>query len=124
MFATITHIPSLHKILSNTPRNHPAPPPTTPNIIRHKTLLQSSSGTELILSANNTNDPFNPGDNTVFGEDTFRVWQDEVARIKVVVSWLLALDSCAQTVSAHTMHMADLHEPLASMVQLRVTVCK
>jgi hypothetical protein len=33
MFATITHIPSLHKILSNTPRNHPAPPPTTPNII-------------------------------------------------------------------------------------------
>jgi hypothetical protein len=23
MFATITHIPSLHKILSNTPRNHP-----------------------------------------------------------------------------------------------------
>jgi hypothetical protein len=37
MFATITHIPSLHKILSNTPRNHPAPPPTTPNIIRHKT---------------------------------------------------------------------------------------
>jgi hypothetical protein len=34
---TITHIPSLHKILSNTPRNHPAPPPTTPNIIRHKT---------------------------------------------------------------------------------------
>jgi hypothetical protein len=24
MFATITHIPSLHKILSNTPRNHPA----------------------------------------------------------------------------------------------------
>jgi hypothetical protein len=37
MFATITHIPSLHKLLSNTPRNHPAPPPTTPNIIRHKT---------------------------------------------------------------------------------------
>jgi hypothetical protein len=37
MFATITHIPSLHKILSNTPRNHPAPPPTTPNITRHKT---------------------------------------------------------------------------------------
>jgi hypothetical protein len=37
MFATITHIPSLHKILSNTPRNHPAPPSTTPNIIRHKT---------------------------------------------------------------------------------------
>jgi hypothetical protein len=37
MFATVTHIPSLHKILSNTPRNHPAPPPTTPNIIRHKT---------------------------------------------------------------------------------------
>jgi hypothetical protein len=36
-FATITHIPSLHKILSNTPKNHPAPPPTTPNIIRHKT---------------------------------------------------------------------------------------
>jgi hypothetical protein len=36
MFATITHIPSLHKILSNTPRNHPAPPPTTPNIIRQK----------------------------------------------------------------------------------------
>jgi hypothetical protein len=29
MFATITHIPSLHKILSNTPRNHPAPPTTT-----------------------------------------------------------------------------------------------
>jgi hypothetical protein len=29
MFATITHNPSLHKILSNTPRNHPAPPPTT-----------------------------------------------------------------------------------------------
>jgi hypothetical protein len=28
---------SMHKILSNTPRNHPAPPPTTPNIIRHKT---------------------------------------------------------------------------------------
>jgi hypothetical protein len=24
MFATITHIPSLHKLLSNTPRNHPA----------------------------------------------------------------------------------------------------
>jgi hypothetical protein len=37
MFATITHIPSLHKILSNTPGNHPAPPPTTPNIIRHET---------------------------------------------------------------------------------------
>jgi hypothetical protein len=37
MFATITHIPSLHKIPSYTPRNHPAPPPTTPNIIRHKT---------------------------------------------------------------------------------------
>jgi hypothetical protein len=37
MFATITHIPSLHKILSITPRNHLAPPPATPNIIRHKT---------------------------------------------------------------------------------------
>jgi hypothetical protein len=27
----------LHKILSNTTRNPPAPPPTTPNIIGHKT---------------------------------------------------------------------------------------
>jgi hypothetical protein len=33
MFATITHIPSLHKIRRNAPRYHPTNPLATPNII-------------------------------------------------------------------------------------------
>jgi hypothetical protein len=37
MFATITHIPSLHKIRRNAPRYHPTNPLATPNIIRNKT---------------------------------------------------------------------------------------
>jgi hypothetical protein len=49
-------------------------------------LPSASSSNELILTASNTNDPFNPGNNVTFAEDFFRVWQDEVARIKVVVS--------------------------------------
>jgi hypothetical protein len=52
-------------------------------------LPSASSSTELILSATNQNDPFNPGNNASFSEDFFRVWQDEVARIKIVVRLLL-----------------------------------
>jgi hypothetical protein len=37
VFATITHIPSLHKIRRNAPRYHPTNPLATPNIIRNKT---------------------------------------------------------------------------------------
>jgi hypothetical protein len=37
MFATITHIPSLHKIRRNAPRYHPTTPLANPNIIRNKT---------------------------------------------------------------------------------------
>jgi hypothetical protein len=37
MFATITHIPSLHKIRRNAPRYHPTNALATPNIIRNKT---------------------------------------------------------------------------------------
>jgi hypothetical protein len=36
VFATITHIPSLHKIRRNAPRYHPTNPLATPNIIRNK----------------------------------------------------------------------------------------
>jgi hypothetical protein len=36
MFATIAHIPSLDKILSNAPRYHSTHTSTTPNIIRNK----------------------------------------------------------------------------------------
>jgi hypothetical protein len=35
MLVIIAHIPSLNKILSNTPGNHSTPPLTTPHIIRH-----------------------------------------------------------------------------------------
>jgi hypothetical protein len=37
VFATITHIPSLHKTRRNAPRYHPTNPLATPNIIRNKT---------------------------------------------------------------------------------------
>jgi hypothetical protein len=37
VFATITHIPRLHKIRRNAPRYHPTNPLATPNIIRNKT---------------------------------------------------------------------------------------
>jgi hypothetical protein len=37
VFATITHISSLHKIRRNAPRYHPTNPLATPNIIRNKT---------------------------------------------------------------------------------------
>lgn len=53
-------------------------------------LPSRSSSNEFILSAIVTNDPFNPGNNQTFATDFFRVAQDEVARIKVVVRPLLA----------------------------------
>jgi hypothetical protein len=37
VFATITHIPSLHKIRRNAPKYHPTNPLATPSIIRNKT---------------------------------------------------------------------------------------
>jgi hypothetical protein len=85
------------------------------------TLPPSSSSDEFILSASNTNDPFNPGNNTSFSDDIFRVVQDEVARIKVVVRPLNLTDPGCYTCQLCTQVPSDDSCGMLVKVSGRVT---